>query len=393
MYGLKEAGKLSNLRLVSLLSSAGFIETRTPCLFRHLTRPIAFVLVVDDFGIKYQNRDDFDYLVSSLSRLYQVKASPVATKFLGFTLDHDRAQRTLTLSYPGYIEGMLFRLRPLGVKLASSPSLYVPPHYGSSDPQLPSSDTSPPATPAQKQELQIAIGYLLYYGRCVDGRVLPATCALASVLTTATQQTMVGLERLLGFVAAHRDGRKVFHPSDMLLEILSDASYLSRPKAGSVAGSFHHLTRAHDPDFVNAPISVHSTGIPIVCSSVQEAEYAGTFAAAKIGVGERQVLEDLGYPQPPTVIHCDNEVAVGLAQKSVKPKLSKSCDMRLHWLQDRVAQLQYVVRHIPGAINVADYFTKPLPVHRHKFLAPFIASDLGGSKIRPRLDRKLTNSK
>jgi hypothetical protein len=70
------------------------------------------------------------------------------TKSLGFTLDHDRAQRTMTLSYPGYIEGMLFRLRPLGVKPASSPSLYVPPHYDSSDPQLPTSDTSPPATPA-----------------------------------------------------------------------------------------------------------------------------------------------------------------------------------------------------------------------------------------------------
>jgi hypothetical protein len=204
---------------------------------------------------------------------------------------------------------------------------------------------------------------------------------------------MVELERLLGFVAAHRDGRKVFHPSNMLLDILTDASYLSRPKAGSVGGSFHHLTRAHDPDFINAPISVHSTGIPIVCSSVQEAEYAGTFAAAKIGTGERQVLDDLGYPQPPTVIHCDNEVAVGLAQKSVKPKLSKSCDMRLHWLQDRVAQRQFIVRHIPGAINVADFFTKPLPVHRHKFLAPFIASNIGGSRFSRRLDRKLTKSK
>jgi hypothetical protein len=33
MYGLKEAGKLSNLRLVSLRSSVGFIETRTSFLF------------------------------------------------------------------------------------------------------------------------------------------------------------------------------------------------------------------------------------------------------------------------------------------------------------------------------------------------------------------------
>ncbi len=200
---------------------------------------------------------------------------------------------------------------------------------------------------------------------------------------------MLELDRLLGFVAAHRDGRKIFHPSNMLLDILTDASYLSWPKAGSVGGSFHHLTRVNGPDFVNASISVHSTGIPIVCSSVQEAEYAGSFAAAKIGTGERQVLDDLGYPQPPTVIHCDNEVAVGLAQKSVKPKLSKSCDMRLHWLQERVAQRQFIVRHILDAINVSDFFTKPLSVHRRKFLAPFIASNIGGSKFSLRLDRKL----
>jgi hypothetical protein len=197
---------------------------------------------------------------------------------------------------------------------------------------------------------------------------------------------MAELDRLLGFVAAYRDDRKVFRPSDMTLDVFSDASYLSRPKAGSVAGSYHHLSHRNDPGFVNAPISVHSTGIPVVCSSVQEAEYCGTFGAAKIATGERQVLEDLGYPQPPTVIHCDNEVAVGLAQKTVKAKLSKSCDMRLHWLQDRVAQQQFIVRHIKGIYNVSDYFTKLLPVHRHKFSAPFIALDVANSSLSPRLN-------
>jgi hypothetical protein len=79
MYGLKDAGKLSNLRLVSLLSESDFLETSTPCLFRHVSRPISFVLVVDDFGIKYQNRDDYDYLISCLSRLYLVKPHPIAS--------------------------------------------------------------------------------------------------------------------------------------------------------------------------------------------------------------------------------------------------------------------------------------------------------------------------
>ncbi len=82
----------------------------------------------------------------------------------------------------------------------------------------------------------------------------------------------------------------------MTLDVLTDASFLSRPNAGSVAGSFHHLARCYDPAFFNAPISVHSTRIPVVCSSVQEAEYGGSFAAAKIADQERRVLSDFGYP-------------------------------------------------------------------------------------------------
>ncbi len=315
MYGLKDAGKLSNLRLVSLLSASGFLETTTPCLFRHVSRPISFVLVVDDFGIKYQNRDGYDYLISCLSRLYHVKSHPIASKFLGFAITHDRSQRTLSLSYPGYVDALLHRLRPHGVKLAASPAVYHPPVYGSSAPQHATTDSSPPATTAQKKELGIAIGYLLHYGRCVDGRVLTATCALASAQTTATLATMADLDRLLGFVFAHPNGMKIFRPSTMTLDVLTDASYLSRPNAGSVVGSFHHLSRCNDPTFFNAPISVHSTRIPVVCSSVQEAEYGGFFAVAKIADLERQVLSDFGYPQPPTTIHCDNEVAEGLASK------------------------------------------------------------------------------
>ena len=177
--------------------------------------------------VKYQNRDDFDFLVSCLSRLYHVKSHPVASKFLGFALSHNRAERTLSLSYPGYVDALLLRLRPLGVKPATTPAIYHPPIYGSSAPQSASSDSSPLASMTQRKELEVAVGYLLYYGRCVDGRVLPATCALASALTTATFNTMADLERLLGFVAMHPNGMKVFRPSSMILDVFTDASYLS----------------------------------------------------------------------------------------------------------------------------------------------------------------------
>ena len=123
MYGLKEAGKLSNLRLVSLLQAFDFFQTTTPGLFRHSTRPITFVLVVDDFGVKYHHPSDFAYLVSCLSTLYHVKAHPIASSFLGFSLSHNRSSRTFTISYPGYVSTLLTRLRPSGITHTSSPSI------------------------------------------------------------------------------------------------------------------------------------------------------------------------------------------------------------------------------------------------------------------------------
>jgi hypothetical protein len=294
MYGLNEAGKVSNLRLVSLLQSFDFHQTNTPGLFGHSTRPITFVLVVDDFGVKYHQPSDFAFLVPCLSTLYHVKAHPIASSFLGFALAHNRSSRTFTVSYPGYVSTLLTRLRPHGVAHTSSPFIYIPPSYGSSEPQSPTSlDTSPPATPSQAKDLQIAVGYLLYYGRAVDPRFLPATCALASEQASPISDTMTRLDRLLGYAATHPNGRKIFRASEMVLRSLSDTSYLSRPRAGSVAGSSLFLGDHSDDAPLNHPISTHSTRIPVVCSFVAEAEYAGLFAASRIATNKRQILEGM----------------------------------------------------------------------------------------------------
>ncbi len=164
--------------------------------------------------------------------------------------------------------------------------------------QPPSTTHSPSATPCQAKELQIAIGYLLYYGRAVNARVLPATYALASEQASPTAATIARLDRLLGYTAAHPNGRKIYRASDMMLRCYSDASYLSRPRPGSVAGGHHFLGDFSDEATPNHPISTHCTRIPVVFSFVAEAEYADTFASARIATNERQILADMGHPQP-----------------------------------------------------------------------------------------------
>ncbi len=116
-------------------------------------------------------------------------------------------------------------------------------------------EVSPAASPAQRQDLLIAVDYMLYYGRSVDSRVLQATCALASEQAHPTLATTARLERLMGYASAHPNARKVYRPSDMLLKVLTDASFLSRPKGGSVAASFHYLGLHNQPQFIQHPIS------------------------------------------------------------------------------------------------------------------------------------------
>ncbi len=72
----------------------------------------------------------------------------------------------------------------------------------------------------------MAVGFLLYYGRCVDGRILPATCALASEQASPTLSTMARLQRLLDYVVAHPDGRKIFER-----RICCYASYQTSPSS------------------------------------------------------------------------------------------------------------------------------------------------------------------
>jgi len=54
MYGLPQAGRLAYNQLVLNLGRNGYHPCKRPHgMLCHVTRPVLFSLVVDDFGIKY----------------------------------------------------------------------------------------------------------------------------------------------------------------------------------------------------------------------------------------------------------------------------------------------------------------------------------------------------
>jgi hypothetical protein len=134
-----------------------------------------------------------------------------------------------------------------------------------------------------------------------------------------------------------------------------------------VAGGIAYLGN-EDPTEINGPILVHSSVIQSVMASIGEAEYAAAFYTAQMASGSRKTLSDLGYPQPPTYILVDNEVASGIANNTIEPnKRTKSIDRQFHWLRDRVQLKEFIVIWRKGIYNLAeDFFTKPLFIKDHQ---------------------------
>jgi hypothetical protein len=73
MYGLKQAGLLANQILQKRLSPFGYYPAHhTPGMWLHKTRPEAFLLIVDDFIVRYVGKQHADHLRDALLRSYEL---------------------------------------------------------------------------------------------------------------------------------------------------------------------------------------------------------------------------------------------------------------------------------------------------------------------------------
>ena len=246
---------------------------------------------------------------------------------------------------PGYIAKVLQRFAPDLTAGAATPAVYLPPSYGPTD-QTVKVDNSSKLSAADIKTLQEQVGCLLYYARGVDATLLPAVNHIASLQANPTTLVRDTMTRLLQHCARYPNNALVFTACNMRLFIQSDASYLSRPKARSVAGGIFYLGNDNASE-INVPCLALSTIVPVVVSSVAEAEYAALFINEKEGVTLRNILNSIGYPQPSTEILCDNICAVGLASNTVTSKQTKSINMQFHWICDRVQQKQFHVTWSP----------------------------------------------
>jgi hypothetical protein len=274
---------------------------------------------------------------------------------------------------------MLTELGVIHESNVESPLIYTPPVYGNKYSQVEYRDESPPASDDDIIWLQTGIGKLGYIGLAVDHLILPAVSKLASAQRAPTQQTMKDMRRLLQYVATHPNPMLVYRKGSMQLVAHTDASFMSESRCRSRTADYLYLSAngpssiAEHPD-INGAVICTSTIIPLTVPSVMEGEYIGIYNGVLKAINIRETLKNIGYPQKqPTVIVCDNQAAVSVANRQCAIKKSKSAAMRYYIIQDEIDKCTINVTWRPGIdkstgnpTNLADAFTKAHPVYYFK---------------------------
>ncbi len=371
VYGLPQSGVLAQRELVSLLCGDGFVQDpNVPCLFTHPTMNLQFTLVVDDLGVKYSKWEDVEALMSTLKKKYELHVDKEGTEYLGLGIEfgcemhYGVPTKVCTLTMPDYVERGLLRFGVSKAVQAKSPVVYVPPDFGSKIDIV--KDEEPVViSPEATKRIQQIVGYFLYYARALDSTVLYSVTAIASAQARPTASLLVAVDRLLAYLRSSPPVSVRYWASPMHLIAYSDASYNSAIDARSRAGGYVFLGDMTHPERLNGPIYCMSSLLKLVAASAAEAEYGAAFKVAQDVVPIQAALRCFGYINTVCTLLIDNECAIGFANNTMKLKRSKAIDMRYHWLRQRVAMGQFKLLWVPSADNIADFFTKALPVHRY----------------------------
>jgi hypothetical protein len=147
MYGLPQAGILANQLLARRLAIHGYHQTKfTPGLWRHVTRPIQFTLVVDDFGVQYVVKEHAQHLIDALETDYTVSKYWTGGLYCGITLKWNYVNKNVDLSMPGYIKDALHKFQhPLPKLPQYAPHNWTVPAYDQRIQYAPLPDDAPPA--------------------------------------------------------------------------------------------------------------------------------------------------------------------------------------------------------------------------------------------------------
>jgi hypothetical protein len=233
-------------------------------------------------------REHVDYLIKCIKEKYDLTEDWMGNSYCRIKLLWDYNACTLDISMPGYIKKLLHKYKhKMPKKPQHCPYTPAPKQYGAEAQAPLPADISPKLSNDKIKEIQHVFGSILYYPQPVDITVLMALSSIASKQMQGTTNTMAKAKQLLDYLATHPNATIRFQASDMVLNVHSNASYVSEMKAHSRACGHFFMgwsPKDREPIKLNGAFFTLCTILCFVVASVAEAELSTLFLNFKEGI-------------------------------------------------------------------------------------------------------------
>ncbi|KAG8491470.1 hypothetical protein CXB51_014668 [Gossypium anomalum] len=347
LYGLRQAPRAWFDKLKQFLSSVGFTGSRSDAsLFvRFVSGTTLYVLVyVDDIIVTGNDSAAITSFVEQLHAMFSLKDMGDLHYFLRVEVIRS-SSGSIHLCQRKYVRDLLARSSFLHAKPVNTPMISSTP--------LSKDDGDRLYDPTEYRSLAGALQYVVL----TRPDISYAVNRICQFMHSPTTLHMVVLIRILRYLCGTLNYSLVIRPSSRLSLVgYADANWgLDFDDRCSTSGFCIY--------FGNAPISWCSKKQQVVSRSTVEAKYRGLAVATSDVTWLVSLFHELQVQSPDTpAIWCDSSSAVAVAANQVLHSKFKHVELNLFFVREKVASGALLVGEVPACDQVADVFTKPLPV-------------------------------
>ncbi|PKU87466.1 Retrovirus-related Pol polyprotein from transposon TNT 1-94 [Dendrobium catenatum] len=351
LYGLKQAPRQWFHKLTTLLQQFGFKFSRSDpslLIFNRNNIHLYFLIYVDDILLTGNDTSIIQSLLHFLRSHFALKQLGNVSLFLGIQI--------LKTS-----SGYMLHQRHYALKILQDAGL----HDCSSAPTPITSSTSQPdptAKPFDDPHLYRKIAGSLQYLSITRPDIAFAANRICQHMHAPTARHFQMLKRLLRYIKGSLNLGLPISPGNLTLRTYVDADWASDcTDRKSVSGFCTYLGST----LISWSVKKQAT----IAKSSTEAEYRSLSAAASDVIWLRRLVDELLLPQDaPTTIYCDNTSAIALARNPVFHARTKHIELDYHFLRQHIDNRTIHLEHISSIDQIADIFTKPLPITRFQSL-------------------------
>jgi histone deacetylase 1/2 len=348
LYGLKQAPRAWHARLGSALRAHGFVpSTADSSLFLLQTTKVTmyFLVYVDDIILISSSTLAADALIASLGKDFAVKDLGTLHYFLG--LEVATYGSGLLMTQKKYSLDILHGAGMLKCKPTATPM--------SSTEKITAVDgtllTSDEAT-----EYRSIVGGLQYL-TITRPDISYAVNRVCQYLHTPRDTHWAAVKRILRYVQSTLSFGLHIRPNPSgVLSAYSDADWAGSPDDRRSTGGYAVF-------FGSNLIAWSARKQATVSRSSTEAEYKAVANATAELIWVQSLLRELRVSQSQSpVLWCDNIGATYLSANPVFHARTKHIEVDYHFVRERVARRQLRIKFISSKDQLADIFTKPLPL-------------------------------